>query len=126
MSPHITIPTRTVIDNICTNTVVCSISDHLAQFPIYPKQNVKTFLNEKIKYKRNYKKFDKDKFELDLNTNWVEAVKVNEKNIDISLGNFLQIINYLLEKHTLLKQITKREIKSKSKPWITTGILTSI
>ena len=34
--------------------------------------------------------------------------------------------NSLLEKHAPLKQITKKEIKTKSKPWITTGILTSI
>ena len=31
--------------------------------------------------------------------NWVEALKVNDKNVDTSLGNFLQIINSLLEKH---------------------------
>ena len=37
-----------------------------------------------------------------------------------------QIINSLLEKHAPLKQITKKEIERKSKPWITTGILTSI
>ena len=53
---RITIPTRIIprsrklIDNIFTNTVdqpgisgnlMCSISDHLAQFLIYPKQNAK-------------------------------------------------------------------------------------
>ena len=52
LSPHITIPTRitprsrTLIDNIFTNTVdepsisgnlMCSISDHLARFLIYPE-----------------------------------------------------------------------------------------
>ena len=59
LTPHITIPTkitprsRTLIDNIFTNTVdepsisanlMCSISDHLAQFLIYPKQNAKKCL----------------------------------------------------------------------------------
>ena len=56
LQPHITILTRitprsrTLIDNIFTNTVdetsisgnlMCSISDHLAQFIIYPEQNAK-------------------------------------------------------------------------------------
>ena len=74
LSPHITIPTRitpcsrTLIDNIFTNTVdepsisgnlMCSISDHLAQFLIYPEQNAKKCLDEKTKYKRNYKKIVK-------------------------------------------------------------------
>ena len=58
--------------------------------------------------------------------NWVEALKVNDKNVDTSLRIFLQTINSLLEKHASLEQITKKEIKTKSKPWITTGILTSI
>ena len=57
-----------------------------------------------------------------------------KKNVDTSLGNFLQIINSLLEKQIQiekqkqipLKQITKKEIKAKTEPWITTGILTSI
>ena len=142
LSPHITIPnritprSRTLIDNIFTNTVdepsisrnlMCSISDHLAQFLIYPEQNAKKCLNEKTKYKRIYKKINKKKFEQDLeHTNWVEALKVNDKNVDTSLGNFLQIINSLLEKYAPLKQITKKEIKTKNNPWITTGILTSI
>ena len=68
---------------------MCSISDHLAQFLIYPKQNAKKCLNEKTKYNRNYKKINRDKFEQDLeHINWVEALKVNDKNVDTSLGNF--------------------------------------
>ena len=81
LSPHITIPnritprSRTLIDKIFTNTVdepsisgnlMCSISDHLAQFLIYPEQNDKKSLNKKTKYKRNYKKINKDRFEQDI------------------------------------------------------------
>ena len=70
LTPHITIPTRitprsrTLINNIFTSTVdepsvsgnlMCSISDHLGQLLIYPKQNAKKCLNEKTKYNRNYK-----------------------------------------------------------------------
>ena len=58
--------------------------------------------------------------------NWLQALKVNDKNVYTSLRNFLQKINSLLEKHAPLKQITKKEIKTKSKPWIPAGILTSI
>ena len=67
-SPQITIPTRitprsrTLVENIFTDNVgepsisgnlMCSISDYLAQFLIYPEQNAKTCLNEKRKYKIN-------------------------------------------------------------------------
>ena len=98
LQPHITILTRitprsrTLIDNIFTNTVdetsisgnlMCSISDHLAQFIIYPEQNAKKCLNEKTKYNRNYKKINKEKFEQVLeHINWIEALKVNDNNVD--------------------------------------------
>ena len=110
-----------------SDCLMCSILDHLAHFLIYLEQNAKKCLNEKTKYKRKYKKVSKDKFEQDPDhINWVEALKVNDKNVDTSLGNFLQINNSLVEKHAPLKQIIKKEIKTKSKQWITTGILTSI
>ena len=58
----------------------------------------------KKQYNRNYKKINRAKFEQDLEQiNWVEALKVNYKNVDTSLGNFLQIINSLLEKTCPLK-----------------------
>ena len=68
---------------------MCSILDHLAHFLIYLEQNAKKCLNEKTKYKRKYKKVSKDKFEQDPDhINWVESLKVNDKNADTSLGNF--------------------------------------
>ena len=56
----------------------------------------------------------------------LDKLSYENKNVDTSLGNILQIINHLLHKHAPLKQITKKEIKTKSKPWTTTGILISI
>ena len=69
-SPNITIPTRitprsrTSFDNIFTNIVddhsisgnlMCSISDHLAQF-IYPEQNAQKCPNEKNKIQKKLQK----------------------------------------------------------------------
>ena len=82
---------------------MCPISDHLAQFLIYPKQNAEKCLNEKTVQSKP-QKINRAKFEQDLEQiNWVEALKVNYKNVDTSLGNFLQIINSLLEKTCPLK-----------------------
>ena len=55
-----------------------------------------------------------------------EISKTQKCNTDTSLENVLQAINTLFDKHAPLKQLTKREIKTKSKPWLTTGILKSI
>ena len=46
--------------------------------------------------------------------------------MDTSLENLLQVINTLLDRHVPLKQLMKREIKTKSKPWLETGFLMSI
>ena len=50
----------------------------------------------------------------------------NNNDVNQSLESLLTITNSLLDKHAPMKQITKKEIKTKSKPWITKGILTSI
>ena len=142
LSSQITIPTRitsrssTLIDNIFTNIVheslvsgnlIFSISDHLAQFLIYPQLTINYKEKEKPQYKRNFKKLCTTKFKEDLeNLNWIEISKTQKCNTDTSLEKLLQVINTLLDRHAPLEQLTKREIKTKSKPWLTTDILTSI
>ena len=79
LTPQITIPTcltvhsRTLIDNIFTNSVEenstsgnleCCISDHLAQF-IFPNQRVLQ-QNNHTKYKRSYTNLDTNKFKNEL------------------------------------------------------------
>ena len=43
-----------------------------------------------------------------------------------SLENFLNITNSLLDRYAPLKQVTKKDMKTQSKPWLKKGILTSI
>ena len=53
---------------------------------------------------KKLQKINKEKSEQDLeHINRVEALKVNDKNVDTSQGIFLQISNSLLEKHAPLK-----------------------
>ena len=101
--------TNTVDEASISGNLMYSISDHLAKFLIYPKQKHQKWLNEKTKYNKNYKKINRYKFEQDLeHIKWVEVLKLNDKNVDTSLENFIEIINSLLKKYALLKQITKK------------------
>ena len=141
LTPQITIPTRltvrsrTLIDNIFTNSVEenstsgnleCCISDHLAQFLIFPNQRVLQ-QNNHTKYKRSYKNLDNNKFKNELQSiDWTTALSINNNDVNQSLENFLNISNSLLDKYAPLKQITKKQMKTNSRPWITKGILTSI
>ena len=123
LTPQITIPTRlavrsrTLIDNIFSNSVEenstssnleCCISDHLAQFLIFPNQR---FLQQKnhTKYKRSYKNLDNNKFKNKLQSiDWTTALSINNNDVNQSLENFFNISNSLLYKYAPLKQISKK------------------
>ena len=137
LTPQTTTPTcltvhsKTLIDNIFTNSVEensvsdnleCCISDHLAQFLIFPSQRVLKQSNHR-KYKRSYKNLDAKKFKDELQSiDWAN----NNNDVNQSLENFLNITNSLLDRYAPLKQVTKKDMKTQSKPWLKKGILTSI
>ena len=141
LTPQITIPTRltvrskTLIDNIFTNSdeensisgnLECCISDHLAQFLIFPRQKVLEQVNYR-KFKRSYRNLDTKKVREELqNVNWTTALDIDNNDVNHSVENFLNGMDLLLDRHAPLKQVTKKDIKTQSKPWITKGILTSI
>ena len=54
------------------------------------------------------------------------ALANNNNDVNQSLENFLNITNSLLETYAPLTQVTKKDMKTQSKSWITKGILTSI
>ena len=60
------------------------------------------------------------------NIDWLNVLKGNQNNIEISLENLLKIKNALLDKHTPKKPMTRKELKNRSKSWLTSSILTSI
>ena len=102
----------------------CCISDHLARFLIFLRVLEQT--NHR-KYKRNYKNLDAKKFKDELQSiDWTTALSNNNNEVNQSLENFLNITSSLLDRYAPLKQVTKKDMKTQSKPWITKGILTSI
>ena len=50
----------------------------------------------------------------------------NNNDVNQSLENVLNITNSLLERYAPLTQVTKKDMKTQPKSWITKGILTSI
>ena len=47
------------------------------------------------------------------NIDWLNVLKANHNNVEISLENLLKVINALLDKHTSKKPMTKKELKAK-------------
>ena len=142
LSPQIAIPTRitprskTLIDNIFTNSanessisgnLSYSISDDLAQFRIYPEFKTKRHWKQEKIYKKNYSKDNLSNLKNKLqNIDWLNVLKANQNEVEISLENLLKIINALLNKHTSKNAMTKKELKTRSKPWLTSGIWTLV
>ena len=132
--PHIILPTRitsttrTLIDNIYSNStnfnegisgnLTLAISDHLVQFLIIPEETYKIPLTSNI-YKRYFKNFDGVNFLLDLLAiDWNEVISIENYNPDESFNSFLNKIDSLVNSYILLKKLTKNQIKQKFKPWI--------
>ena len=67
---------------------------------------------------------DKNSFVQDLeNINRVDALNISQNNAETALEQLLIVISSLIDKHAPLGQIIDWEVKTKSKPWLTTGIL---
>ena len=139
--PQITFPTRitntskTLIDNIFTDSsnfqivsgnLTYHISDHLPQFSIFKNLNTNSNIKHN-EFKRDWSTFNQENFVLDFfEINWKNTLNLKKQNTDLSFDNFYNSINSLLNKHAPLKKLTKKQIKTMSKPWITQGLLTSI
>ena len=140
--PQILKPTRityhsaTLIDNIFFNSlehyaisgnIVCGITDHLPNFLIItklsnPPKNFKM-------YKRDYSGLDNEMLISEVSkVNWEEVLASESGVLDVNtiFQNFYLCISNLVNKHAPLRKLTRKEIKSLSKPWVTPGIQTSI
>ena len=141
--PHIILPTRvtestsTVIDNIYFNSakwdtlsgnIINSISDHFPQFLVL--NNLSTAIPSHVSndiFARDWKKFNHDAFLTELHdTNWDVILHLDADDPNISFDNFYNSINNLVDKYAPLKKTSNKKRRSKSNPWITNGILTSI
>ena len=124
-----------LIDNIFSNHIeedinsgnlTSTISDHYAQFLFEntnsPKKDCTT---EKLQ--RSFRSMNEEKIKSELNgLDWPNVLCINNGNVDLSFDLFYKNVNKLILKHAPLKKLTIQEKKLRLKPWITTGILTSI
>ena len=123
--PHIIQPTivteysSTVIDNIFANTfrsgtiignLLLSISEHHCLFVSIENNNVS--LKKLNIYQRNYSKYNIRAFRNDISlVNW----KNDSPHVNDLYNDFITCVN----QHALMKKLAKKEVKLKSKPWMT-------
>ena len=61
--------------------------------------------------------FDKD---------WSNILNLKRGNVNVSMENFVDNMNDLLDKHAPFRKISKYKLKFKTKPWITAALQKSI
>ena len=138
--PHILQPTRitdhsaTLIDNIflsslneyftISGNIVYDLTDHLSNFLIINSFNN---LPNKIKmYKRDYSNFSETAFIQECQTvNWDETAPPDSDPSHM-FDSLYTKLSEIIDAHIPIKQLSRRELKIKSKPWITPAIKTSI
>ena len=108
---------RTLIDNIFSNVIskdifccniTATISDHLPQFLISPDTFTNPPSNKSNVFKRGSSKFDPENFILDrFDADWSNLLNLSGKNVDLTIINFLNAMNSLLDKYTPFKKISK-------------------
>ena len=137
--PTITIPTKinresnTIIDNIFTNYIhpdmksgnfMFGISDHLSSFLIIPRVNQIHRPKKQNLFRRSMKNFDKTNFLLDyLDIDWNNVLEIHKDNASLSMNNFNDKMEEILDNHIPLKKILIRITKENSNPGSRTNCL---
>ena len=140
--PQVILPTRvtehskTLIDNIflspteagtISGNICHSISDHLPQFCLFPSLTLDEIINNGPYYRKDWSKFKEIDFILEfLDIKWADIYRSNNYNPDLCFDAFNNKIKDLLERHIPTVELTKNQVKTQLKPWITPRILKSI
>ena len=133
--PNITLPTRvtqnskTLIDNIYSspvkfNKISGNLISGIPQFLLLDKH---LSLSTPEKVVRDWKNFDRTNFTMDfISSDWDQLLDLDNKNPDNSFNSFITTLEGLLDAYAPKIKLTKKQIKSNLKPWITQGIKKSI
>ena len=76
---------------------------------------------------RDKSKFNKEIFILDyFDKNWSEVLQLDQHNVNLSMGSYVDHMNAVLDILTLYKKVNKDKLRFKRKPWITSALPKSV
>ena len=104
-------------DEILSGNILLTLSEHFSQFVSVRREKI-DFKNVKI-YQRDYSKFDNSLFSDDVS---IQKWDATYENVNDQFNDFFWKLNGCVERHAPIKELSPKEIKMKSKPWITPGI----
>ena len=133
---RISIQSKTLIDNIfstaspekpISRNIITSVSDHLAQFLLFPIEKTKGSKKKEI-YERNFKSLTGNELIESLKSiYWDKTLRLNQNDRNKSFKLFFKLFfETLLDTYVPLKKLPISDVKLLSKPWITHGIMTKM
>ena len=125
------ITTATLIDNIFFNSIehftstisgniVYDLTNHLANFIIL--SNLSSLPSNIKLYKRDYSNFNQSTLISELQSIDSHSIFTSDSDPCDMFCSFYSTLSDMVDKHIPLKQLSKKELKFQSKPWITQGI----
>ena len=109
-----------------SGNIIYDLTDHLPNFLIIKKF---TSLPNKVRfYKRDYSNFDESALIQDIHSvDWEDVLHTNANpDQNVMFDSFYTGISHIVDVHIPLIQLSKRELRMKSKPWITPALRVSI
>ena len=137
--PQILQPTRityhssTLIDNIFFNSlehftisgnITYDLTDHLANFLIFNKFDS---LPCSVKlFRRDYSTFNQQALISEIQSIDWQQVFTTDSNPSSMFSSFYSKVSSIIDRHIPVKQLSRKELKLKSKPWITPALRKSL
>jgi hypothetical protein len=107
-----------------SGNLLYDISDHLPNFLIINKYS--TLPKNFEMYKRCYSKMNQADFVSEVHLlNWNDILPHNN-NVNDVFDSFINKITDIVDKFAPIKKLSKRQVKTLAKPWVTAGIRASI
>ena len=127
---------QTIIDNIFSNYVskeaacgnlTSTISDYLPQVLFIPSMFSDNPDKKSNIFERSCTNFNQAKFVMDyLDKDWSNMLNLKHSNVNVSMENFVNNMNELLDKYAPFKKISKYKLKFKTKPCLVVVLQKSI
>ena len=115
-------PLRVIDCNSCER-LISDLTDHLLNFLIVSKLSSLP-ASTKV-FRRNYSNLDRETLISDIQSiDWNSLLKKSSDPSNM-FDNFYIKLSEVVDLHVPVKQLSKQDLKARSKPWITSGIRTS-
>ena len=110
-----------IADEIISGNIYLTLSEHFSQFASMKRPKLDK--RKIVMYSRDFSKFSETDYRDDVS---IQSWNLQSTDCNNVMNDFLFKLEGCAERHAPIKKLNPREIKLKSKPWITTEIIKMI